>query len=87
MASRYLAETWSETSKECLKKNPSRVEDGEAADQARRLLPDLEDLVVHGDEERREVFGLREVVVEAVVEAVHDDGAHVRVLGGCSVVS
>ena len=47
------------------------VEDGETSDDAHGQLTDLEDLVVEGHEEGGQVFSLGQVIVEAVVQALH----------------
>ena len=47
------------------------VEDGETPDDAHGQLTDLEDLVVEGHEEGGQVFSLGQVIVEAVVQALH----------------
>ena len=57
-----------------------RVEDGEPADDAHGQLPYLEDLVVEGHEEGRQVLGLGQVVVEAIVQTLHHTTPDVGVL-------
>ena len=47
------------------------VEDGETPDDAHGQLTDLEDLVVEGHKEGGQVLSLGQVIVEAVVQALH----------------
>ena len=63
-----------------------RVQDGQPSDDAHRQLPDFELLIVHGNEQGGQVFGLGQVIVETLVQTFHHAEAHVRVLNKFKII-